>query len=106
MDRLHGKVVHMGQFRRFEKNMLKTILLLQKRVVEVKGGLFKQMPLKKGHGEYPLKTNDPRFGNIAQYGGYTNVTGSYFVLVESMEKGKKRISLEYVPVYLHERFRG
>ena len=44
-----------------------------------------------------------RFGNIAQYGGYTNVTGSYFVLVESMEKGKKRISLEYVPVYLHER---
>lgn len=92
-----------GSIQTVRKEYAQNHIAVTKRVVEVKGGLFKQMPLKKGHGEYPLKTNDPRFGNIAQYGGYTNVTGSYFVLVESMEKGKKRISLEYVPVYLHER---
>lgn len=92
-----------GSIQTVRKEYAQNHIAVTKRVVEVKGGLFKQMPLKKGHGEYPLKTNDPRFGNITQYGGYTNVTGSYFVLVESMEKGKKRISLEYVPVYLHER---
>ncbi|WP_371278905.1 type II CRISPR RNA-guided endonuclease Cas9 [Anaerostipes sp.] len=92
-----------GSIQTVRKEYAQNHIAVTKRVVEVKGGLFKQMPLKKGHGEYPLKTNDPRFGNIAQYGGYTNVTGSYFVLVESMEKGEKRISLEYVPVYLHER---
>lgn len=92
-----------GSIQTVRKEYAQNHIAVTKRVVEVKGGLFKQMPLKKGHGEYPLKTNDPRFGNIAQYGGYTNVTGSYFVLIESMEKGKKRISLEYVPVYLHER---
>lgn len=92
-----------GSIQTVRKEYAQNHIAVTKRVLEVKGGLFKQMPLKKGHGEYPLKTNDPRFGNIAQYGGYTNVTGSYFVLVESMEKGKKRISLEYVPVYFHER---
>lgn len=91
-----------GSIQTIQKEYNQNYITVTKRVVEVKGGLFKQMPLKKGHGEYPLKTKNPRFSNIAQYGGYTNVTGSYFTLVESAKKGKKRISLEYVPTYLHE----
>lgn len=51
----------------------------------------------------PLKMNDTKMGDVTKYGGFTNVYGAYFFLVEHEEKGKKVKTLETVPVYLAEK---
>lgn len=47
----------------------------------------------------PLK-NDPRLKNIAQYGAYGTLKGSYFYLVEHTKKNKVIRSILFVPLYL------
>ena len=37
----------------------------------------------------PLKMNDAKMSDVTKYGGFTNVYGAYFFLVEHEEKGKK-----------------
>ena len=53
---------------------------------EGKGVLFKQQPLKKGKGQFPIKKG----WAISRYGGYDSIFGSYFCVVEH-QKGKKRV---------------
>lgn len=65
---------------------------------EVKGAFYDEMPMKKGRGQIPLKSTDPRFKDIDKYGAYNKDAGAYFVLVEHTKKGKRVRSLEYVPV--------
>lgn len=81
----------------------KNSVRVTKRVVEMKGQLHEQQPVKKGHGQFPLKSSDEKLHDISKYGGYSSVTGSYFVLVEYEEKGKKKRSIEYIPLYMHDR---
>ena len=47
---------------------------------EAKGGLFNQMPMKKGKGQVPLKGCDIRLANKENYGGYNKATGAYAFL--------------------------
>ena len=54
----------------------------------------------KGVGYLPIKESDPRLADMAKYGGYTNITGSYFFLVEHTVKNKRVRTLESVPIYL------
>lgn len=79
----------------------------------VKGGLFDQMPVKAGKGQFPLKTSDERFLQKQKYGAYNKVAGSYFFLVEYKEEKitKKKTqelikrSIEFVPVYMINRIK-
>lgn len=62
-----------------------------------KGGFYKQMPLKKGKGQFPLKTKDNRFRDIGRYGGYDKVSGAFFALLSYKKKNKQVIALESIP---------
>ena len=81
--------------------MKKNNILVTRRTYEVKGGLFKQQPIKKGKGQLPLKESDNRLNNLKKYGGYTEIAGSYYLLVKSIDKkGKIKKTIEYIPIYL------
>ena len=75
--------------------MAKNNILFTRRSAEVKGGLFKQLPLAKGKGQAPIKSSDDRMC-IEKYGGYNKLTGAYFILVEHTNKKKRVRSLETV----------
>lgn len=81
------------------------ILFTRYAVVRHKGvraaGLFKQTIMKKGIGQLPVKTSDPRLADIKKYGGYTDVCGGYFCLVECSEKGKPVRKI--IPVLIHNK---
>lgn len=84
-----------------KKMLAKNNAFVTRRSYEAKGGLFDQMPMKRGHGQVPLKGNDERLQSKDKYGGYNKASGAYFVLVESENKKGNRIrTIEFVPVYL------
>ena len=84
-----------------KKFMQKNNILVTRKSYEVKGGLFDQQLMKKGKGQVPIKSSDARLCNIEKYGGYNKATGTYFMLVESVDKkGQKIRTIEYVPLYL------
>ena len=59
---------------------------------------------KAKEGSYiPLKASDSRMQAVEKYGGYGNVRGAYFFLVESEQKGKKIRTLESLPLYLKDK---
>lgn len=102
---LAWKAGNNGTITTVKKFMRKNNILVTRKAYEVKGGLFKQQPLKKGKGQFSLKNSDKRLCNTKKYGGYTEITGSYFVLVKSKDKkGNIKRSIEFVPVYLREIF--
>ena len=71
---------------------------------EAKGGLFNQMPMKKGKGQVPLKGCDIRLANKENYGGYNKATGAYAFLVESDGKKGRQRTIEFVRLYQKEQF--
>ncbi|MEA4976999.1 MAG: type II CRISPR RNA-guided endonuclease Cas9 [Methanomassiliicoccaceae archaeon] len=66
------------------------------------GKLFDVNIMKKGLGQYPISTGLP----IDRYGGYNKVSGSHFALVEHGDKGKRKRTLESVPVLLASKEMG
>ena len=72
------------------KDIMKTNRILFTRYShEKKGGFYDQQPLKKGHGQIPLKGADKRFLNISKYGAYNKESGAYFFLVKHDKITKK-----------------
>lgn len=65
---------------------------------EVTGAFYDEMPMKKGKGQIPLKSNDPRMQNIEKYGAYNNDSGAYFILVEHTLKNRRIRTMGYIPV--------
>lgn len=67
------------------------------------GGLFDQMPVKKGKGQVPLKSDGSPIENIDKYGGYNKAGVTYFMYVRAKEKkGKKEQTVyRFVPVLLY-----
>lgn len=66
------------------------------------GGLFDQMPLKKGLGQIPRKKNM----NIDKYGGYNRPSSAYFAFVEYIDrKGNSVRSFEPVDLYIEKEYR-
>ena len=67
------------------------------------GGLFKQLPVKKGKGQVPLKSDGSPIGNIEKYGGYNMASVSYFMYARAKEKKGKKGNTVYlfVPVLLY-----
>lgn len=75
--------------------MRKNNILVTRFAREAAGGLFNQQIVGKGKGQTPIKSSDPRM-TIKDYGGYSDIKGAYFALIEHT-KGKKRVrSLEAV----------
>lgn len=83
------------------KYMGKNNIQFTRYAMEKRGGMFDQMPLRKGSGVlYPLKSSDERM-DTEKYGGYNKPSINYFMLVESdRKKGQRKRTLEGVPVYL------
>lgn len=81
------------------KTMAKNNILFTRYATEQKGAFFDQQPVKKGGGQMPLKTSDPRLADFQKYGGYNKVAGAYFALVRHTVKGKRVKTFEFVPVY-------
>lgn len=81
------------------KTMAKNNILFTRYATEQKGAFFDQQPVKKGNGQMPLKTSDPRLADFNKYGGYNKVAGAYFALVRHTVKGKRVKTFESVPVH-------
>ncbi|WNY28546.1 CRISPR-associated endonuclease Cas9/Csn1 [Methanimicrococcus stummii] len=84
-----------GTIQTVQKYMRRNNILFTRFAYEVSGSLFDLNPVKKGDGQLPLKKGL----SIDKYGGYNNLTGSYYSLVEHT-KNKKRIKT-IQPVLLH-----
>ena len=67
-----------------------------------KGALFNQQIVKAGKGKIPVKSD--KVSDLKKYGGYTSVKPAYFMLVESVSKGKTIRTIETVPLYLVTNF--
>ena len=89
-----------GTIAQVKKVMAKNNVLFTRYAVTEHGSIADQMPMKKGKGQLPLKSSDPRLLDISKYGGYNKVKSSYYFLVEHIEGKAKVRSMEFVPVHL------
>lgn len=60
------------------------------------GGLFDQMPVKKGKGQIPLKQDGPK-SDMAKYGAYNKAMSKYFALISYLDKKDKEVR-QLVPI--------
>ncbi|MCF0138361.1 MAG: type II CRISPR RNA-guided endonuclease Cas9, partial [Oscillospiraceae bacterium] len=95
-----------GTIATVKKTMAGNRILFTRYPFEFGGEFYDQMPMKKGHGQIPRKSADPRFADIDKYGGYNNDSTAYFFLVRHTVKGKEARTIEYVPVRLADKLRG
>ena len=65
-----------------------------------KGGLFDQMPVKKGQGQIQIKKGM----DIDRYGGYNKAAASFFVIARYIRGGKKEVSFVPVELMVSEKF--
>lgn len=79
-----------------KKQMNKNNILYTRYSFVQAGGLFDQLPLKKGNGQVSLKQNSPR-SDISKYGGYNRPSSAFFAFVEYDDKKDKKIKA-LVPV--------
>lgn len=71
---------------------------------EHKGELFNATLHRKTHDEKflaPIKGSDPRLSDFSKYGGYNNLKGAYFFIVEHSLKNDRIKTIEQV-LLLHE----
>lgn len=95
-----------GTIAQVKKIIAKNNVLFTRYATTEHGAIADQMPMKKGSGQLPLKSSDPRLNDIVKYGGYNKVKGSYYFLVEHEEKKSKVRSLEVVSVHLAKTIEG
>lgn len=82
-----------------KKYMNKNNILYTRYSYIQKGGLFDQMPVKKGLGQVPLKLNSP-IADISKYGAYNRPSSAFFAFVEYSDvKGKSIRALIPVDSY-------
>lgn len=88
------------------KMMEKNTPLLTRMSFEKKGAISKETIIGKNNtkqdGYLPVKTSDLRLCDVTKYGGYSDISASFFCLVEHERKGKKVRSFEMIPVYLRD----
>ncbi|MDO5022899.1 MAG: type II CRISPR RNA-guided endonuclease Cas9 [Eubacteriales bacterium] len=86
-----------------KRNMRRNYALITNMVYDQKGQLYDVNPLKKNQWQHPLKENVACFKDPNKYGGYNNIKGAHFMLVEHEEKGKKFRSVIDMPIYMKGR---
>lgn len=77
------------------RQMLKNNITVTRMPKEAKGGLFDVTIKKAGEGQLPIKKGL----SIEKYGGYKNVSGAYFFVVEHTKKDKRVRTIETVMIY-------
>ncbi len=77
-----------------DKWMKRNNILFTRYSFRESGQLFQATIKKRGHGSHPVK----KCMSIADYGGYENVSGAFFSLVEHTVRNKRQRSIEYVPI--------
>ena len=89
-----------GTIQTVRKYMNRNDILFTRCVNDQKGGLFDQMPVKKGtnDGLIPLKGIEA-FKATDKYGGYNKSAAAYFFIVQHSYKKKRIITVETVPLY-------
>ncbi len=89
------------------KMMKKNTPLLTKRAYEAHGGIAEQTIYSakeaKAESYIPVKSGDERLGDVTKYGGFSSVAGAYYFLAEHGKEGKRKRTLEQMPIYLKER---
>lgn len=94
-----------GTIKKVKDTMAKNNILFTRQTYQQKGAISNQN-LEKRNNEgsnkdlLPIKSSDERLLDTTKYGGYNNVYGAYFILVEHTLKNKRVKTIEYVPVYL------
>lgn len=87
--------------------MAKNTPLLTKRAYEAHGGIADQTIYSakeaKAESYIPVKSGDDRLGDVTKYGGFSSIAGAYYFLVEHGKEGKRKRTLEQMPIYLKER---
>ncbi len=85
----NGEPIWIGKkdIERIIKTVSKNNLHYTRFSFERKGGLFDQMPVKKGAGAVPRKAGLP----LKEYGGYNKPTASFYLMVRYSEKKKSDI---------------
>ena len=90
-----------------KKTLARNTPLITKALVVRSGKLFDVNPNGKGKANdknyIPLKSSDPKMGQLNKYGGYTSLKPAYLMLVEHGKKGKRKRSFESVPIHLKEK---
>ena len=94
---------HDGTIVKIKQILGKNDILYTVMPYENRGGFFDQQLMKKGGGQFPIKTSDPRYADIEKYGGYNKIAGAYFALVRSEQKNKTVLTIEAVPVYFQKK---
>lgn len=92
-----------------KKTMARNTPLISRMSYEAHGGFANQQIVgavkaqkANGEGYVPIKASDDRL-DVKKYGGYSNFTGTYFFLVEHIEKGKGVRTIEAMPLYLAQK---
>jgi CRISPR-associated endonuclease Csn1 len=99
-----------------KKIIYKNSPIITKKTEEVHGALFDLKPIsskitqKSPNSYLSLKSNTLNTNfNVEKYGGYNNVTGTYFFLVEhTVEKKKQKVrvrTIEDLPLYLKNKLK-
>jgi len=98
----NGEVIwnHKKDLETVKKTYERNNIHLTKYAYSQKGGLFDQMPVKKGSGQVCLKKGM----DISKYGGYNKPTASFFVIAKYLKGGKKEVSFVPVDLMVSERF--
>lgn len=96
-----------------KKMMEKNTPIVTKRSYEVHGSISDQniigaAVIRKagGVGYIPIKSSNEKLSDTLKYGGFKNARGAYFFLVEHTKKKKRVRTLESMPVYLSEKYKG
>jgi CRISPR-associated protein Cas9/Csn1, subtype II/NMEMI len=85
-----------GTIKTVSKYMKRNNIRFTRFAYEEHGKLFDQNLVKACPGKFPAKS-----GEVSEkYGGYDNISSSYFVLIEHEIKGKKVRTIESVPVHV------
>ena len=90
------------------KVMAKNTPLMTRLTFEAKGGFTNETlyPASKAKADnyIPFKSSDEKMQDVTKYGGFTNVSGAYFFLVEHEVKGEKIRNLEMMPMNMKDKY--
>ncbi len=89
-----------GTIATVSKMMDRNNVLLAYETTNKSGGFFDQMIVKKGSGQYPIKTSNPALANLDQYGGFNKVSASHYAVVQHNEDKSIINTIVPIPAYL------
>lgn len=93
-----------GTIKLVKENVHRNDILFTRYAYCNKGALFNQQIVKAGQEKRKVPVKANKYNDLQKYGGYTSVKSAYFMLVESIRKGKIIRTIETVPLYLVTEF--